>query len=111
MKLVGWIAGAVTALALILFAISNRMAVELRIEPLPFFVELPLYGALLASLVLGFVLGGFVAWFGGRRARRRARRAEGEVRRLSATLAEAARREPPDAPAPGSALQKLPRAS
>jgi len=89
MKLFSWIAGALTALVLVLFAVSNRELVTLRFEPFPSALELPLYGGIFASLVLGFVLGGIGAWLGGRRSRRRARRAEAELKRLKAELAAA----------------------
>ena len=89
MKLLSWIAGAVTALVLVLFAVSNREPVSIGIEPFPFTLELPLYGGIFASLVLGFILGGIGAWIGGRRTRRRARQAEAEAKRLKAELAEA----------------------
>jgi uncharacterized integral membrane protein len=89
MKLLSWIAGAATALVLVLFAISNRNTVSLGIEPFPFALELPLYAAVFASLILGFVLGGIGAWIGGRHSRRRARQAEAEAKRLRAELAEA----------------------
>ena len=94
MKLLSWIAGAVTALVLVLFAVSNRALVSIGIEPFPFTLELPLYGGIFASLVLGFILGGIGAWIGGRRTRRRARHAEAEAKRLRAELAEA--RQPAD---------------
>jgi len=108
MKLVSWIAGALTALVLVLFALSNRSAVTLGFAPFPVSLELPLYAAVFASLVLGFVAGGIVAWVSGRKSRRRARQAEAEARRLKEALAEA-RRQPP-APAP-LRLPTLPRAS
>jgi lipopolysaccharide assembly protein A len=111
MRLIGWTFGAVVALALILFAVSNRELVALKIEPLPFFVELPLYAALLAALFAGFVAGGLVSWLGSWKWRRRARRAEGEAERLRRERAEAERRPVvPPAAAPQSP-RELPRAS
>ncbi len=119
MKLISWLAGALTALVLVLFAVSNRAPVSLRLEPFPFALELPLYGGVFASLVLGFVLGGIGAWIAGRRTRRRARLAEAEARRLKEELAEARRSAPPPPPAPSGAapgaspsatLPALPRA-
>jgi uncharacterized integral membrane protein len=82
MKLIGWILGAFVALVFILFAIANSATVALGLYPLPWRFELPLYGAVFAALILGFVLGGLGAWLGGRRWRRRARRAEHELQRL-----------------------------
>lgn len=88
MKLLRWIAGTLAAIVLVLFAVSNRTTVPLRIEPLPFLIESPLYVALLGSLVVGFLLGGIVAWLSGHKWRRRARHAEREVERLKTELAE-----------------------
>lgn len=122
MKLLSWIAGALTALVFVLFAVSNRAPVTLRIEPLPFTLELPLYAAILASLLFGFILGGIGAWLGGARTRRRARRAEAEAKHLKEELA-AARQHPPadvaaasaggtrDAAARGPALPAFPHTS
>ncbi|HLI10929.1 MAG TPA: lipopolysaccharide assembly protein LapA domain-containing protein [Alphaproteobacteria bacterium] len=88
MKLIGWILGALVAIVLILFAVSNRGAVALQIWPLPFSLELPLYAALLAALVIGFIAGGLGGWLGGFKWRRRARRAESEAAALRRQLAE-----------------------
>ena len=100
MKLLSWIAGAVTALVLVLFAVSNRAPVTFGFEPFPFTLELPLYGGIFASLVLGFILGGIGAWIGGRRSRRRARQAEAEVKRLKAELAAAGQAAAASGPVP-----------
>jgi putative membrane protein len=114
MKLIGWLVGALVALLLILFAVSNRAQVGLRLEPLPFLIELPLYAAMLAVLVIGFVSGGFLAWLGGGKWRRRARRAESDAERLRSTLAEArtqGAQRPANGPAAADASRQLPRAS
>lgn len=109
MKLIGWTFGGLVALGLILFAVSNREPVAIRIEPLPFSLELPLYAALLAVLFAGFVAGGLVSWLGSWKWRRRARRAEGEAERLRRERAEAERRPVvPPAEAP-QAPRELPR--
>lgn len=79
MRLIAWLFGALVAFVLILFAVSNRESVVLKFEPLPFVIELPLYAALLATLLAGFVAGGLVSWLSGRKWRLRARRAEREA--------------------------------
>ncbi|HYB10028.1 MAG TPA: LapA family protein [Alphaproteobacteria bacterium] len=89
MRLIRWIGGVFVAVLLILFAVSNRTTVPLRIEPLPYLIEAPLYAALLLSLIVGFVLGGIAAWLGARKWRRRARAAERECERAKSDLAEA----------------------
>ena len=50
MRFLFWIVIAVVAVALALFAASNRTAVSLGLWPLSFAVELPLYLAVLAAL-------------------------------------------------------------
>jgi len=113
MKLLSWIAGALTALVFVLFAVSNRAPVTLGIEPLPFTLELPLYAAILASLLFGFILGGIGAWLGGARTRRRARRAEAEAKHLKEELAAARQHPSADAAAAsaGETRDAAPRAS
>jgi uncharacterized integral membrane protein len=116
-KLIRWIGGVLVAVLLILLAVSNRMTVPLRIEPLPFLIEPPLYAALLGSLVVGFVVGGIAAWLSGRKWRRRARAAEREAERARNELAEAreaalsAGSRNPSPPAPATEPPRLPYAS
>ena len=45
---------------LILFAISNRMAVTVSLWPLPVTIDAQLYAAVLLALALGVLVGGFV---------------------------------------------------
>jgi uncharacterized integral membrane protein len=92
MKLLFWIFVAAVATALALFAVSNRAAVSLGLWPLPFILELPLYLAILAALLIGFVAGALAAWIGGRQRRRegrqRGRRIVALERELAATQAQ-----------------------
>jgi putative membrane protein len=88
-RLLGGLAAALVALLLILFAVSNRAPAELKLEPLPFVLALPLYAMLLGTLVVGFLAGGIIAFFAGAKTRRRARRAEAEAARLERELAAA----------------------
>jgi uncharacterized integral membrane protein len=92
MKLVFWIVVALVAAVLALFAMSNREAVALGLWPLPFEVDLPLYLAILAALLIGFIAGVLAAWFAGRRwrreNRRRGRRLAVLERELAATQAQ-----------------------
>src|SRR4051794_9861586 len=80
------------ALAIVLFAISNRAPVLLSFDPLgaqpPMFgYPMPLFLALLGALIAGVVIGGASAWSRQRKWRSRARRLSGE---LKAAHAEAA---------------------
>jgi putative membrane protein len=53
--------------------VSNRGPVDLALWPLPFEITVPLYVAVLTTLVLGFLAGGLVAWGADRRYRVAAR--------------------------------------
>jgi len=81
MRLLYWLPAAVGALALTLFAVSNRETVALEVWPLPFAADLPLYLIVLVALLAGFAIGAVAAWLGGRRRRQRARQ---DRRRLAA---------------------------
>src|SRR5579862_777170 len=100
MRFLFWIVLAVVALALILFAISNRQTVSVGLWPLPALVDLPLYLVLLGTLLVGFVVGELTAWIRGWRWRREARRSRERIATLEREV-EAARR---PAPAPLAAL-------
>ena len=81
MKFLFWFFVALVATVVALFAASNRGAVSLGLWPLPFVLDLPLYLAVLAALLVGFVAGALCAWSAGRHRRREARR---RGRRLAA---------------------------
>ncbi|UUX51768.1 LapA family protein [Nisaea acidiphila] len=85
-KTFGMLIGLPVAIVIVLFAISNRHAVEVGFWPLPITVEVPAYILGLCTMAFGFVLGTVVAWFSGGSTRRRARVAEGKARRLEHDL-------------------------
>ncbi len=87
------------AAALVIFAIANREPIGLNVWPLPYRVELPIFGALLGALAVGLVLGGTGFWLGQLRWRRRAHVAEKKAARLEDELA-AARLAPAREPTP-----------
>ncbi len=72
---------------LILFALSNKQAVELGLWPTDVQIELPVSLAVLGIAGLFFLFGALVAWSGTLSERSRARRAEATVRQLEAQLA------------------------
>ena len=74
MKAAYWAATLVAALLLIPFALSNREPVTLRLWPLPFLIDLPLYLLVLLLLFVGFIIGAAAMWIAGRRVRRELRR-------------------------------------
>lgn len=74
MRYLSWIITLPIAVLAVLFAISNRDPVALALWPLPFQIAVPVFVAVLVPLVLGFLLGGLVAWAGSLHWRRLARR-------------------------------------
>ena len=90
MKFLWWIVLALVAVVLILFAVSNRETVSVGLWPLPDLVQLPLYLVLLGTLFAGFIAGELIAWIGGWRWRREARRGRERIAALEDQL-EAAR--------------------
>src|SRR5579859_7721064 len=73
-------------LVMVLFALSNRAPVTLVLWPTDFSLELPLSLAILAAMAIAFLVGGLLVWFSALAQRRRARRAEQEVRLLEAEV-------------------------
>lgn len=74
MRYISWIITLPIAVLAVLFAISNTETVELRLWPLEGSLSTFGFLAVYVGLVVGFLLGGFVAWLSGARSRRRARR-------------------------------------
>ncbi len=92
MRHLSWIITLPIAVVAVLFAVSNRMEVTLALWPLPFTLDAPVYLAALVALVVGFVAGGFIAWVGQGRNRRRARVESDRARRLEGELKQAEKR-------------------
>lgn len=73
MVLLSWIIMIPTAIAVIVFAAINRGAISVDFWPFPYAITLPLFSVVLASLLVGFCLGGLVAWVSAGRYRRQSR--------------------------------------
>lgn len=104
------IIGVPVLLILVLFALTpvNRMVVALGFWPTDYLVTVPLSLVILGAMAVAFLLGALLLWMSVLAARRRARRAERQVRMLEAQVAELkARITPP--PPPGSLLPPSPR--
>ncbi len=71
---------------LVLFAISNRHSVEVHFWPMLTGLDLPLYLVSLVAMVVGFLIGGSVAWAAAGDSRRRVRAAERQVRFMKTRL-------------------------
>jgi uncharacterized integral membrane protein len=75
-------------LLLVLFALSNRAPVRLGIWPTDYTIEVPVSIAVLVGAAIAFLLGGLLVWINELGQRRRARRAEDNVRVLEQRLDE-----------------------
>ena len=76
------------AVVLIVFAVANRQAVRLSLDPTApdaplYAVEVPLFVALFLALILGVMIGGTAMWFSQSAHRRQAREKQAEARRLA----------------------------
>ena len=92
------------ALLLVLFGLSNRHMVALKLWPLDLEWDTPLAVAVLLAAALAFLLGAGIAWASGLPHRRQARRMEAAAHLLEAELNELkgrlAREAGPALPAP-----------
>ncbi len=92
MRLFYWLIAGPLLVVAVLFALSNRQAVDLSIWPLPFEVPVPVFVVALGGLAAGFFAGGVVAWFGAGRTRARARGAERALRNREVEIEDLRRR-------------------
>ncbi|MBL6952627.1 MAG: LapA family protein [Alphaproteobacteria bacterium] len=86
MKLLLWLLLLPLTLIFIAFAIANRHAVTLSLDPTPLSIEAPLYGAVFAGIFIGLIAGGLIAWLRAGRWRRQLRMEQRNVRRLEEEL-------------------------
>ena len=83
-QLASWLLLAPLAILLIAFAVANRGPVEIRLDPLPFALEAPLYALAFLCIFIGLVCGGCAAWLAAGRWRRLARARGRELARVAA---------------------------
>jgi uncharacterized integral membrane protein len=86
-KRFSWIISIPLLVAVVVFALANRGAVEINLWPLALRPQIPLSLVILASLIVGFLFGGWAAWFAAGRHRRRARRNNDRVQSLEHEVA------------------------
>jgi putative membrane protein len=68
--------GALLLLILVVFAVANKGAVTVSVEPLPFVIELPLYLLVFAAILLGLLIGALAGWLAAWSSARRKAEAE-----------------------------------
>ena len=116
MRYLGWIAGAVVAIAAVAFAAHNYETQRLDLWPFPFVVELPLYALVLAAVAVGFCFGAILMWISEGRWRRLARRRGRQLRSLTKELEALKKRTEGEAadvslPAPAEPVRQEKRAA
>lgn len=84
-KIITWIVILPPVVVLIAFAIANRHTVTVSFDPFSaaapaYAATLPLFALIFAVLILGVIAGGFAAWLGQAKWRRKARRLDAELR-------------------------------
>ncbi|MGH6942548.1 lipopolysaccharide assembly protein LapA domain-containing protein [Hypericibacter sp.] len=97
MKRLSFIITLPVTLVILIFALSNRGPIGLTLWPFDATIDLPIYLVVLGSLLLGFLLGGLVAWVAGGRVRKQARRLRQETRHQAAEIADLKKRQGPTA--------------
>ncbi|MFQ5958545.1 MAG: lipopolysaccharide assembly LapA domain-containing protein [Alphaproteobacteria bacterium] len=106
MKFLRWVVAILAGLAVIAFAVANRMPAEVSFDPLPFRFELPLFAVAFGALIIGFVAGAVVAWASANKWRKLARTRK---RRVDVLERELARLQEPGGDA-GDRAARLPKA-
>ena len=89
MKLITTLLAVAVAVAVVLFAVSNRGAVTLELWPLPYTATIGLYAAVLVAVLVGFFGGAAAMWLAGGAKRRELRRTRRRVKDLEQSLAQA----------------------
>jgi len=87
MRFLNTLIAAVTALVVVLFAVSNRGVVAVELWPFPVRVEAGLYAVILAAVLVGFIAGAAAAWLSGAEKRRELRTARKRTREMEQSLA------------------------
>ncbi len=73
MRRFSWILTLPLIIVAVVFAVANRQPISLDLWPFELTPVIPLSAALLASLVLGLLVGGLAAWLSAGQTRKRAR--------------------------------------
>lgn len=88
MRFIYWVITALIALVVVVFAVSNRAVVTLALFPLPAALQVPLYLAVMAAFIVGFLVGAFVVWLASGRHRAEARQLRRRMDRLQRDVAK-----------------------
>jgi len=88
-RILSWIVTLPIVILVVLFAVSNRDEITLRLLPFPFEKPIAIWQLTLIELFVGFLLGAIVTWIGDRRRRRETRLLARRVTELELSLAAA----------------------
>ena len=86
MKFLNWLLLLPLLVVVAAFAVGNRGAVSVDLDPLPLAFEGPLYLVVMASAFIGLLAGGGATWMAGRKWRREARHGRRSMRLLQSEL-------------------------
>ncbi|HWK47837.1 MAG TPA: lipopolysaccharide assembly protein LapA domain-containing protein [Stellaceae bacterium] len=100
MKVFHWLVTLPLAVILAVFAVSNRVPVDLTFWPLPFSLQAPLYLVTLVLVLVGYGVGEGLGLMRSLGLKRRLRRQAKRIVALEAALAEARAKPPGVSPAP-----------
>jgi putative membrane protein len=87
MKFINSFIGALVALLVILFAVSNRQVVAVELWPFPYQLTMALYAVILLAVLAGFIAGVIALWLVNGAKRRELRRLRRHTRDLEQSLA------------------------
>lgn len=88
MKILFWIVVLPIVILATAFAVNNRADVTLDLTPFPYTLMLPVYLAVLLSVLAGFLIGGFVSWLSHGKLRRLLRQRNRHIGHLERELLE-----------------------
>jgi uncharacterized integral membrane protein len=88
-KLLLWLLLLPLTLIFVAFAVANRHAVVISLDPTPLSIEAPLYGLIFAGIFVGLIAGGVIAWIRAGRVRGQLRETQRNLRRLEADVEKA----------------------
>ncbi len=88
MKILFWIVVLPLVILATAFAVNNRADVTLNLTPFPYTLMLPVYLAVLLSVLAGFLIGGFVSWLSHGKLRRLLRQRNRHIGDLERELLE-----------------------
>ena len=92
MRRLSWIITLPVALVVVVFALANRQAVEIKLWPFGLTLDLPIFIVVLLSALAGFFIGAMIMWFAAGKYRKRARRANYRITELEQDLRNLERR-------------------